>query len=105
MIDVPFPSVPLVLPFIPLMLWHWHCVCILGFVLKFKHNVDAMLCQELCELCCHTFKGRVLINWQQRRTNLYLIDEVTISLILNIFECLHVLVLVLVIKPKLDFFT
>lgn len=89
--------------FIPLMLWH--CVYIPGFVLKFKHNVEAMLRQELCEWCCHTFKGRVIINWQRRRTDLYLIDKITISLILNIFQCLHVLVLESVIKLKLDLFT
>lgn len=94
---------PLALPFIPLMLWR--CVCIPGFVLKFKHDVDAVVRWELCELCCHAFKGRVIVNWQQRRTNLYLIDKITVSLILNVFECLHVLVLMSVIKSKLDFFT
>lgn len=94
---------PLVLPFIPLMLWH--CVCIPVFVLKFKHSVDAVLHWELCELCCHAPKAMVIINWQQGRTNLYLIDKITISLILNIFECLHVFVLMSVIKSKLDFFT
>lgn len=73
--------------------------------MKFKHNVEAMLRQELCEWCCHTFKGRVIINWQRRRTDLYLIDKITISLILNIFQCLHVLVLESVIKLKLDLFT
>lgn len=75
----------------------WHCICIPGFVFKFKHGVDAMLHQEPSELCCHACKSRVMINWQQRRTNLYLTDKVTISLILNMFECLHVLVLMLVI--------
>lgn len=63
-----------------------------------------MLHQDLCELCCHACKSRVIINWQQRRSNLYLTDKVTISLILNMFECLHVLVLTPAIQSKLDFF-